>query len=72
MIRLVLHNRIANFTKAILISIFFTRKGKQGFNTFKRQPYTMIKQTQNNSLAFADELSVFDHFMRLELKGLTS
>ena len=42
----------------------------------KRQPYKMVKRTQTIRRQFADELfecvCVFDHFVGLELKGLTS
>ena len=31
----------------------------------------MVKQPQKNSSATADKLSVFDHFVRLTLKGLS-
>ena len=34
---------------------------------FKCQPHEMVKHTQNNSLAAANKLSVFDHFVGLNL-----
>ena len=38
----------------------------------KRQSHKMVKRTQTIRRQFADEfLSVFDHFVKLALKGLT-
>ena len=35
-----------------------------------RQSHKMVKHTQTIRRQFADELSVFDHFVTLTLKGL--
>ena len=41
------------------------------FNWFERQIHKMVKHTQAIRRQIADELSVFDHYVGLALKGLT-
>ena len=48
-----------------------TSRTRLVFNPLKRQPRKMVKHTQTIRRQFPDELlSVFDHFVRLALKGL--
>ena len=49
-----------------------TRFGKLTIELFKRQSRKMAKHTQTILSVEADKLSVWDHFVGLALKGLTS
>ena len=53
------------------MQIFMTLNTEKSSSPFNRQPYKMIIHIQTiRGLLPTDSLSVFDHFVRLALKGL--